>query len=70
MRKTRPAKPVPASEKPAPGRLRAAVKSPRGGRPTKDEAEQLGSRILTAAAELFAQQGFAATSMAAITSRR
>jgi TetR/AcrR family transcriptional regulator of autoinduction and epiphytic fitness len=50
--------------------LRAAVKSPRGGRPTKDEAEQLGSRILTAAAELFARQGFAATSMAAITSRR
>ena len=63
MRKTRPAKPVPASEKPAPGRLRVAVRSPRGGRPTKDEAEQLSSRILTAAAELFERQGFAATSM-------
>lgn len=36
---------------------------PRGGRPTKRAAEELGRRILDTAARLFSSQGFAATTM-------
>lgn len=36
---------------------------PRGGRPTKIAAEELGQRILATAARLFSAQGFAATTM-------
>ncbi|WP_341992757.1 helix-turn-helix domain-containing protein [Azorhizobium sp. AG788] len=36
---------------------------PRGGRPTKQAAEELGRLILETAARLFAEQGFAATTM-------
>ena len=41
----------------------AAPAHPRGGRPTKKAAEELGQRILATAARLFSAQGFAATSM-------
>lgn len=36
---------------------------PRGGRPTKRAAEELGQLILDTAARLFSEQGFAATTM-------
>ena len=38
----------------------------RGGRPSRDEAAQLRDRILDAAAELFFQRGFGATSIEAV----
>ena len=40
-----------------------SVERPRPGRPTRDEADRIGIRIIDTAAELFASQGFAATSM-------
>lgn len=39
------------------------MRIPRGGRPTKDQSAELASRILDVASNLFATQGFAATSM-------
>ena len=41
----------------------AARPRPRGGRPTKRAAEELGQFILDTAARLFSEQGFAATTM-------
>lgn len=41
----------------------ASAPRPRGGRPTKQAAEELGQRILDTAARLFSSQGFAATTM-------
>ncbi|MCI9880974.1 TetR/AcrR family transcriptional regulator [Methylobacterium goesingense] len=43
--------------------MRSAIKTSRGGRPTKDQSAELASRILDVASNLFATQGFAATSM-------
>jgi TetR/AcrR family transcriptional regulator, regulator of autoinduction and epiphytic fitness len=47
--------------------IRSAVstrsRTSRGGRPTKHASEELGRRILDVSAELFASQGFSATSM-------
>ncbi|MEM9633665.1 MAG: TetR/AcrR family transcriptional regulator [Pseudomonadota bacterium] len=56
-------------ENTAPGRVSkvkavgSSEKRPRGGRPTKKAAQELDQRILETAADLFASQGFAATSM-------
>lgn len=41
----------------------ASTVRPRSGRPPKDEADKIAVRIVDTAAELFAAQGFAATSM-------
>jgi TetR/AcrR family transcriptional regulator, regulator of autoinduction and epiphytic fitness len=51
------------SPSPASGALPAEIARPRGGRPTKQAAEELGQRILDTAARLFSSQGFAATTM-------
>ena len=48
---------------PASADLAAKIARPRGGRPTKQAAEELGQRILDTAARLFSSQGFAATTM-------
>lgn len=59
--------PMPRTPSPHTGRAapdpQAATRKARGGRPTKAAAEALDRRILDVAAELFASQGFAATSM-------
>ncbi|WP_024281190.1 TetR/AcrR family transcriptional regulator [Xanthobacter sp. 126] len=52
----------PASANPA-ANPAAKIARPRGGRPTKQAAEELGQRILDTAARLFSSQGFAATTM-------
>lgn len=52
--------PAPAS--PAASSSAARVR-PRGGRPTKQAAEELGQFILDTSARLFSEQGFAATTM-------
>lgn len=44
-------------------KVAATPAQPRGGRPTKKAAEELGQRILATAARLFSTQGFAATTM-------
>lgn len=46
----------------------SAARKPRGGRPTRKAARELDQRILETAADLFASQGFAATSMEQIAS--
>lgn len=54
-----------SSPSPAPARSTspALQARPRGGRPTKQAAEELGQLILDTAARLFSEQGFAATTM-------
>ncbi len=49
-------------------KVAAAPAPSRGGRPTKQAAEELGQRILATAAHLFSTQGFAATSMEQVAS--
>ncbi|GGF89885.1 TetR family transcriptional regulator [Azorhizobium oxalatiphilum] len=46
-----------------PARASAVAARPRGGRPTKQAAEELDRRILETAARLFSTQGFAGTAM-------
>lgn len=41
----------------------------RGGRPSRDQAEQLGERILAVATELFLAEGYGATSIEAVAQR-
>jgi AcrR family transcriptional regulator len=46
--------------------MRSAVRRS-GGRPTQNEAAQLGERIVAAATQLFLERGFGATSVEAVT---
>jgi AcrR family transcriptional regulator len=41
----------------------------RGGRPSREEAEQLGEKILTVATQLFLENGYGATSIEAVAER-
>lgn len=62
---TTPARKLASDARPAQAAAPAgsAVRKAAGGRPTREAAAQLERRILDVAAELFASQGYAATSM-------
>jgi AcrR family transcriptional regulator len=47
----------------------AAPETGRGGRPSREEAERIGQRILDVATEMFLAQGYGATSIEAVAQR-